>query len=62
MTTLISSKHFRYPKFLQHIRSSNLQRFPPDEVASIANLLVGKGENEDTFSEAHFWLRDHADL
>jgi predicted nuclease of predicted toxin-antitoxin system len=44
MTTLISSKHFRYPKFLQHIPGNDVQavsrNYPPglpdEDVLTIA--------------------------
>ena len=37
---------------------SNLERFPRDEVAPIANLLVGKIESDLGVSESHHWLCD----
>jgi hypothetical protein len=41
---------------------SSLGRFPADEVAPIAHLLVGKTESESAPSESHHWLSDHPEL
>ena len=56
MTTLISSKHFRYPKFLQHILSDFIKRA---KGRSSRKLQQEFPELKKRYWGRHFWARGY---